>query len=365
MRRFPALLLVLLVITSGCADYIPWLERSPKPKADSQANLNPPPGANTEWIFDSERLLSAHESALAGMNYRKEVRIRPNHSTGPTEWSNSTLDAHVGDGRTRLHERGDIRALVGISEPYHGYSANGTAIWRVPQNGDYNYHYVSAPANPIWENVENDTRMSQILMNSDFVWNGTTVRNGTTLYRYRAASHTELSTAKSLWATVFVDERGFVYELSGTLQTTGRPTTVNFSYRFSETNSTPTKPNWASRVTRLTAVHDSGALAIENTGKTVIPAGSSGVAVITNGSISVGERLEFTKPFRPDEVAYVILTDVGNKTTNGITDGKIQVRKHAPSPTEAVRSQFEWRWIRFGDPNGNWSVKIQRRSRND
>lgn len=211
MRRLPALLLALLVVTAGCADYLPWLEQSPEPTTNSKANLNPPPGANTQWIFDSERLLSAHESALAEMNYRKEVRIRPNHSTGPKEWTNSTLVAHVGDGRVRLQERGDIHALTGIAAPYQGYLSNDTTMWRVQQHGNDEYHYhsnVSDSMNPLQKNAETGAPIEQIVSSSDFTWNGTTVRNGTTLYRYRASTHTELSDVQSLSATVFVDERG-------------------------------------------------------------------------------------------------------------------------------------------------------------
>ncbi|WP_227374846.1 hypothetical protein [Haladaptatus halobius] len=168
MRRLPALLFALLVVSAGCADYLSWLEQSPNPKTNPQPTPNPPPGANTEWIFDAERLLSSHESALAETNYRKEVRIGPNHSTGPLEWANSTLVAYVGDGRVRMRGRGDIPALHGVGTPYRSYLTNDTTMLRVLRDDD-EYYYVADSTHPFWEPIENDTRMERVLTSSDFV----------------------------------------------------------------------------------------------------------------------------------------------------------------------------------------------------
>ncbi|WP_227353275.1 hypothetical protein [Haladaptatus salinisoli] len=364
MRRLPALLLALLVVSSGCADSLPWVENEPTSERTPQPTPNPPPGADTEWIFDAERLLSAHASVLAGTNYRKEVRIRPNHSTGPLKWSNSTLVAHVGDGRVRMHGRGELVALRGVGSHYRSYLTNRTAMVRVPRNDDDEYHYVADSTHPFRKPVENDTRMERVLTSSDFVWNGTTVRDGTTLYRYSATGYTELSGVTSLSATAFVDERGLVHDLSGTIRISDfRPTTVDFSYRFFETTSPPTKPEWTRRVPRVSVTRESGTIAVENTGNAIFSAGTKGIVVVANESASIADGIEFSEPLEPGDVTYLSLADVGNRTENGLTDGEIRIGERRPPPNESIRPPFEWRRLSFESADGDASVIIVRGSR--
>ncbi len=132
MRRLPSLLLVLLVLSSGCAGFLPWSDSGSTrdaPTTTSTASLSPPPGANGQWIFDAERLISAHESALESENYRVNVRIRPKQDVGSARWMNSTLVAHVGDGRVRIRESGDGVVMNEIGNPYRGYAWNDSEAW--------------------------------------------------------------------------------------------------------------------------------------------------------------------------------------------------------------------------------------------
>ncbi|WP_458208275.1 hypothetical protein [Haladaptatus sp. NG-SE-30] len=353
MRRLPALLFAFLVVSAGCADYLPWLEQSPEPETTSQPTPNPPPGANTEWIFDSERLLSAHESILAEMNYRKEVRIRPNHSASPLEWSNSTLVAHVGDGRIRATQRGHI----GRVGSYEGYTTNNTTIWYVPPEKDGRYHSAYDYMDEIREKVENETRIKRILSSSDFTWNGTTVRNGTRLYRYRASTHTDLSGVKSLSATLFVDERGFIHELSGVLQTTGsRSVTVDFSHRFFETAFPPMKPDWANNAPQITVHFESGVIAIEHEGGAVVPAGTNVTYTLANDSDAAPGRIPLPKSLKSGDVAYISVQRVGEANGRLTADGSITVNQPPLDGSSISNSDWsvivsmkaeEWRFIGF------------------
>ncbi|WP_435155608.1 DUF7537 family lipoprotein [Haladaptatus sp. DFWS20] len=360
MRRLPALLLALLIVTSGCADYIPWLEQSPEPKTDSQTNLNPPPGANTQWIFDAERLLSAHESALAGMNYRKEVRIRPNHSVGSKEWANSTLVAHVGEERTRVNQQGDLPDYVGFRGSYEGYVANYTTMMKISREKEENrYRSMTNISYPIREDIENDSQMKRILSSSDFTWDGTTVRNGTRLYRYRASSHTELPDTQSLSATVFVDERGLIHELSGSLQTSGsRAVSVDFSYRYSAVESPPQKPDWVSNVPRITVHSESDIIAIEHEGGAVVPAGTTVVFSLfdpSNRSTRPYGDVELSKPLKPGDVAYLSVQGF-EESGNGrlIADGEVAVNQ--PPANESAISLSNWTvWVDIGTEN--WTTR--------
>ncbi|WP_458188889.1 hypothetical protein [Haladaptatus sp. NG-WS-4] len=356
MRRLPVLLFALLVVSAGCADFLPWVEQSPKPGTTSP-NLNPPPGANAEWIFDAERLLSAHESALAETNYRKEVRIRPNHSTGPSEWANSTLVAHVGDGRIRVTQRGETPGYLGRGGAYDGYISGNTTMWYVPGQANGRYHSSFNYMDRFRENVENETQMERILSNSDFTWNGTTVRNGTRLYRYRATGYTELSDVKSISATVLVDERGLVHELSGVLETTGsRSVAVDFSYRYSELNAPPTKPKWARKVPQMTVTFESGVVAVEHEGGAVVPAGTTVTFSLTNDSDAAPGTVRLPKSLEPGDTAYLSVEGVEADSGRLTADGNITVNQPPANESSLPNSDWgvmvstkteDWRFIGF------------------
>ncbi len=169
---------------------------------------------------------------------------------------------------------------------------------------------------------------------------------------------------KSLSATAFVDERGLVHELSGTLRITdSRPTTVDFSYRFSETDSPPTKPEWTRRVPRVSVIHESSTIAVENTGSAVVSAGAKGIVFVANDSVSIADRIEFSELLEPGDIAYLSLADIGDQTGNGLTDGEIRISERRPPTNESIGSPFEWKWISFESADGDRSVRIVRGSR--
>jgi hypothetical protein len=360
MRRLPSLLLVLLVLSSGCAGFLPWSDSGSTrdaPTATSAASLSPPPGANGQWIFDAERLLSAHEAVLDGTNYRKKVRIRPNQSTGPPKWANSSLVAHIGGGRLLVDQRGDTPGFIGMGGSYKVYVSNATATYYIPTREETRYRFTTNSSNTVMENVENNDRMSQILSNSDFTWNETTVRNGTKLYRYRASPHTELPDVKALSATVFVDERGLVHELSGTLTTIGsRPTTVDFSYRFSEVESPPTKPNWVNNVPHISVKSESESdiIAIEHEGGAVVPAGTTVRFSLFNRSAHTFGDVELSKPLEPGDVAYLSVHDLEENRNGQFTaDGAIAMNQ---PPTNESTMSLTNRSVSVGVRTGDWSA---------
>jgi hypothetical protein len=352
MRRLPSLLLVLFVLSSGCSGFLPWSDSGSTrdaPTTTLVASPSPPPGANGQWIFDAERLLSAHEAVLDGTNYRKRVRIRPNQSTGPPKWANSTLVAHIGDGRLLVNQQGDIPGFIGMGGSYKVYVSNATATYYIPTREGPQYRTTTNFSKPVPENVGNNTRMSQILSNSDFTW------NGTKLYRYGASTHTELPDVKSLSATVFVDERGLIHELSGILRTSGdRPVTVNFSYRFSEVASSPTKPNWVNNVPHISVKSESDIIAIKHDGGTVVPTGTTVRFSLFNRSVRAFGDVELSNPLEPDDVAYLSVHDF-EENGNGqlIADGAVAVNQ--PPMSKSTISLSNWS-VSVGFRTEDWSA---------
>ncbi|GAA0224864.1 hypothetical protein ACFFQF_09860 [Haladaptatus pallidirubidus] len=360
MRRLPALLLALLVVTSGCAEYIPWLEQSPEPETNAQPVVNPPPGANTDWIFDAERLVSAHDSILAETNYRKEVRIRPNHSLGPREWTNVTLDAHVGEERIRIDQRGRGPSF-GNRGSYTAYLSKNRMIWHVLPREDRPYHSELNTHLSIRKDIQSNAQVNRILSGSDFMWNGTTVRNGTKLYRYETSSDTELPDTKSLSATVFVDERGFVHELSGTLQTTGsRSVTANFSYEFSEAASPPTEPKWAEQVPQMSMHFESGIIAIEHEDGAVVPAGTTVQFTLMNDSNTAPGSVQLSKSFEPGDTAYLSVNSIERAERGQLTaDGTVAINQ--PPANEPLESYSDWS-VLVGISTDDWQFQGFNRS---
>ena len=82
MRRLAPVLLILIVLTAGCANFLPWshstIGTSNRRLPRGQSSY--PPGANGQWIFDAEQLVKAHEAALDGTNYRMHVDVRSNRT---------------------------------------------------------------------------------------------------------------------------------------------------------------------------------------------------------------------------------------------------------------------------------------------
>ncbi|WP_049969432.1 hypothetical protein [Haladaptatus cibarius] len=360
MRRLPALLFAFLVVTSGCAEYIPWMQQSPEPETNTQADVNPPPGANTQWIFDAERLLSTHDSILAKTNYRKQVRIRPNHSLGPREWTNLTLDAHVGKERIRIDQRGRGPSF-GEQGSYTAYLSENRSIWHVlpreerPYHSEWNLHLA------VRKDIQSNDQMNRILSSSDFMWNGTTVRNGTKLYRYESSSDTELPDTKSLSATVFVDERGFIHEVSGTLQTTGsRSVTANFSYEFSEVASLPTEPEWAEKVPQMSMNFESGSITIEHEGGAVVPAGTTIQFTLMNNSDTAPGTVQLSKPLEPGDTAQITVQGIQEDEHERLTaDGTVAVNQ--PPVNESLNPYSDW-GVHVGIITDNWRFQGYSRS---
>lgn len=163
--------------------------RLPPVVREETGDESPTDAESTAW---RERRVDFRRGATA---LRPRIRARGNElSEGgsypsqpqywPPEWANSTLADVRDEGRVQMRERGDLLALFDVGGHYRGYLTNNIAMLRVLRDDDDEYYYIADSTNLFWEDAENDTWMKRILMDSDFVWKGTTVRNGTTLYRY-------------------------------------------------------------------------------------------------------------------------------------------------------------------------------------
>ncbi|WP_423743819.1 hypothetical protein V5735_12465 (plasmid) [Haladaptatus sp. SPP-AMP-3] len=314
MRRLPALLLALLVLTSGCSGFLPWTDSGSgeeTPTATSTGSLSPPPGANGEWIVDAERLVSAHESALESEPYRMTVRIRPRQDVGSRNWMNSTLTAHVGGGRAGIRETGEGVVVNKMGNPYRGYTWNDSVAWcrladdtcRVNSGWDSNF---------IRQRIGSVApRMKTILSSADFLANGTTVRNGTKLYRYEASGSSTLEGVETLSATALVDERGIIHDLSGTVQTTGtRSATVEFDYQHELVSNPPTPPKWMDDRPRLTVQRNESEVTVEHHGGKRIPAGTNVRVSVSNDTIFGSGTVQLPKSLEKGDAAHITVTSL-------------------------------------------------------
>ncbi|WP_264781316.1 hypothetical protein [Haladaptatus sp. T7] len=314
MRRLPALLLVLLVLTSGCSGFLPWSDTGSgggTPTATSTDSLSPPPGANGQWIVDAERLVSAHESALESKPYRVSVRIRPRQDVGSRNWMNSTLTAHVGGGRAGIREAGDGVVVNKMGNPYRGYTWNDSVAWcrladdtcRVNSGESSNF---------IRQRIGSVApRMETILSSADFLVNGTTVRNGTKLYRYEASGSSTLEGVETLSATALVDERGIIHDLSGTVRTTGtRSATVEFDYRYELVSNPPTPPKWMDDRPRLTVHRNASEVTVEHHGGKRIPAGTNASLFLGNDTVGASGKIKLPKSLGNGDVAHITVTSL-------------------------------------------------------
>ncbi|MFH5799603.1 hypothetical protein [Haladaptatus sp. CMAA 1911] len=320
MRRLPSLLLVLLVLSSGCAGFLPWSDSGSTRDAStttSSASLSPPPGANGQWIFDSERLISAHESALESRNYRVTARIRPKQDVGSARWMNSTLVAHVGDGRVRIREAGERVVMNDIGNPYRGYAWNDSEA-RCLRGAERCQSRSERTPNLLRQRIGTVApRMQNILSSADFLAKGTTVRNGTRLYRYEASGSTSLADVETLSATVLVDERGIIHDLSGTVRTTGtRSATVEFSYGYELVSNPPTSPKWMDGRPRLTVRKNASEFTVEHHGGERVPAGTNVSLILGNDTVGVSGDVTLPKPLGNGDVAHITVTDIEDTNSN-------------------------------------------------
>ncbi len=311
MRRLPTLLLVLLVLTAGCANFLPWSHsKSNQQRTTSNHPASYPPGANGQWIFDAEQLIKAHESVLDGSNYRMHVRIRPDQETAPMEWQNTTTTVHVGGGRTLIRGSGGSFGSQELTESYRSYSTDDMTVQC--RRGAEKCRYLSAMSTQGQQITKRTTsRMKSLIASSDFVAKGTTSRNGTTLYRYEANGSTTLSDADKLSATVLVDENGLIHDASGTIHIDGkRPATVEFDYGFSLVSRPPTKPGWVKGVPRLTVRTNASGFTLEHESGESIPAGTNVSLLLVNDSGTAVGTVRLPKSLGSGDVAYLTISDI-------------------------------------------------------
>jgi len=158
--------------------------------------------------------------------------------------------------------------------------------------------------------------MQNILSSADFLAKGTTVRNGTRLYRYEASGSTSLKDVDALSATVLVDERGIIHDLSGTVQTTGtRSATVEFGYRYELVSKPPVSPKWMGDRPRLTVHRNASEITVEHHGGERIPAGTNVTFFLGNNTVGVSGDVTLVRAVGDGDVAHITITDI--EDTNG------------------------------------------------
>lgn len=348
MRRLAPVLLVLLVLTAGCANFLPWSHsESAHPQTTSNHPSSYPPGANGQWIFDAGQLVKAHEKKLNASNYRMHVRIRPNRSTAPAKWGNTTITEHVGGGHTLIQGEGGWVGTQLIGQPYRSYFTRNTTASCPP--GPEQCSYVSgAPSIP--QRISNGItpQIKSILSGSDFVASGTTVRNGTTLYRYEANGSTTLPDVSALSATVLIDEDGFIHDLSGTAHTNnGRPVTAEFDYRFSLVPNPPAKPSWMDGLPRLKVGVNANEFTLVHEGGEPVPAGTNISLILSNDTAVASGTVQLPKSLARGDVAHLVITEI--QSTQGRQyriAGNITVN-HPPTSEPAINHTDWLPGIRF------------------
>ncbi len=199
------------------------------------------------------------------------------------------------------------------------------------------------------ENRVTTYHIHSILTSSDFVANGTTVRNGTTLYRYETNGSTSLSNASTLSATVLVDKGGFIHNLSGTAHQDGRTSatatrqnertsaTATFDYSFSVVSHPPTKPNWINSCPRLQFRTNASEVTFEHTGGPPLPKGTNISVGLSNQTV----RVQLPKSLGRGDVAHFTITDI-NETTYETTTNITVNRPIASESVINFANTVEW-----------------------
>ncbi|MCO8242857.1 hypothetical protein [Haladaptatus sp. AB643] len=311
MRRLAPVLLALLVLMAGCANFLPWSDSQSDPQQTTANHpASYPPGANGQWIFDAEQLVATHKAALSGANYRMHARVRPNQQTASVKWQNTTTTVHIGSGRTLVQGSGGSFGPRELTESYRSYSTDNMTVQC--RRGAEKCRYLSTRSTQGQQITKRTTsRMESLIASSDFVANGTTARNGTTLYRYEANGSTTFSGADRLSATVLVDEDGLIHDVSGTIHTDGkRPATVDFNYGFSLVSNPPTKPEWVDGVPRLTVRTSASRFTLEHEGGERIPAGTNVSLTLINDSATAIGTVRLPKSLGRGDIAYLTISDI-------------------------------------------------------
>ncbi len=339
MRRYRALLVILLVLSAGCADFLPW-SQSHSPPQPQENTIEYPPGVNSDWIVASDQLLRAHRTALNQTAYQLEARLRSNHGVATPRWANSTLTVHQGNHRMKIQETGDTTAFNGSSSPYVGYVWNGTAVRREsnPIGPKYSYTQLRSSVSEANRRVVTE-QIETILSSGDFLANGTQSQNGTTLYQYNTTGKSSQSSIQSINATVLIDQSGMIHELHGVLETRGvRTAQVSFSYSFSRVAHPPSRPSWINRMPHLrVTTTDAGALRIDQTGGKAIPAGTNISFVVTNNSSRITGSATLPKQLRPDESAYLTVTNTSKVGQELHANGTFTVNHPPQMINEPIR----------------------------
>lgn len=340
MRRPTVFLVVFLVLTAGCANFLPW-SQSHSSSQTQENTLEYPPGVNSEWIVASDQLLRAHEKALNQTAYQLEARLRSNHGANIPGWANSTLTVHQGNHRTKVQETGDVAAFNGSNSPYIGYVWNGKEIRREsdPVGPKYSYTHSARPSVAETNRRVVTEQIETILSGGDFLANGTQSQNGTTLYQYKTTGKSSQSGIQSMNATVLIDQSGMIHELHGVLEPSGvRTAQVSFSYSFSRVARPPSRPSWINRMPHLrVTTTDAGALRIDQTGGKAIPAGTNISFAVTNNSTLITGRATFPKQLRPDESAYLTVTNTSRVGRELHGNGTLTVNHPSQMTNETIR----------------------------
>lgn len=321
MRRLAVVLVVVLLVTTGCTSFLPWSSESHPSSEPTTQSVAAPPGASSGLILDSERLIDAHRQALADSPYRLHVRVRPTQPIGSSRWSNATLSGHIAGNRMKLQESGKAVALKRVGRPYVGYSWNGIGVSQVRRPSGGLYWYSDAPlANVIQVNRKNVTdQLTTLLSAGDYLANGTVTRNGTTLRRYSTTGSAEAELMQTLNATVLVDKTGMIHALTGSFRVaSGEGQRVPFAFQFWEVSEPPTKPAWVDQVPQIQmSPTDSGVVRLNHTGGATIPGNTTlSFSILVNESI-VGGQATFPTAFTPGDTAYLTATNIPNQSTKG------------------------------------------------
>lgn len=339
MKRSVIIVLIVMMLTTGCSSYLPWSNSLPTSgSTDTTKSVNYPPGVDAGGITDVQQLTAAHRQTLAQSPYRFHARIRPPQRLGSSKWANSTMTGHFAGDRKRLHETGSLHANKCYQPPYTFFAWNSTNALRTGGPSSPSYKYIRS-GSPDCLKKTRETLTDQIthlLTAGDYLYQGTTTRNGTTLHRFttREVYYRQTPTGdspfvrvQSLNASLLVDRHGMIHEFKGSFQPAdSSDTRVAFKYTFWRVPEPPAKPPWINQMPhiRLT-LSDAGILRIHHTGGATILGGTNVGFTLYNNSSGVRGTATLPEPLTPGETAYLT---VGNHTSErGMVNGTLTVNR--------------------------------------
>ena len=270
-------------------------------------------------------------------------------------WADRALTVHVGGGHTLIAGHGGRLGKRNLT----GYSSDDMIAY-CPE--DESASIVTSRVSLRQMPMEESSQIQSVLAGSDFVANGTMIRNGTTLYRYETDGNTTLSSLRTISATILVDEDGLIHEFSGKALTSDRFTS-KFDYRFSVVSSPPKKPSWMDTLPRVEYRVNATEITLEHLhGGERIPAGTNVSVRFKNDTVLPRATIQLPKSLGDGDVAHLTAT-VSKDSESGKYRASGNATVNRPPTSKSGMNYSDWT-VGISFKTDQWYVNLWNSEKN-